>query len=64
MYCQVYYWSILYKNKIVKHFLQQMKHHAVIKRDTMDMGKCSDYIEEKGQLKNQLSLIYKLLSLQ
>ena len=28
-----------------------MKHHAVIKKDTMDIGKCSEYIEEKGQLK-------------
>lgn len=40
-----------------------MKHHAVIKRDTMDIGKCSEYIEEKGQLKKQLSLIYKLPTL-
>ena len=28
-----------------------MKHHAVIKKDTMDIGKCSEYMEEKVQLK-------------
>ena len=60
MYCQVYYCSILYKNKICEKLYPANKHYAVIKRDTMDMGKCSDYIEDKGQLEKQLSLIYKL----
>ena len=52
MYCQVYYCSILYKNKICEKLYPTNKHYAVIKRDTMDMGKCSDYIEDKGQLEN------------